>query len=132
MKKRGPKTPGAFEVGYRKPPAASQFQKGQSGNIRGRPKGSMNLATLLKKIGDVEVTAEIDGVRHRMSWREAALTHLYSNAAAGDRHATSDMVQYELKLKICAEHDDIEALDTMDEEVVEAVVKRIRREPEDD
>ena len=66
MKKRGPKTPGAFEVGYRKPPAASQFQKGQSGNIRGRPKGSMNLATLLKKIGDVEVTAEIDGVRHRM------------------------------------------------------------------
>lgn len=36
-----------YQVGYGKPPQASQFKKGQSGNPKGRQKGSRNLATLL-------------------------------------------------------------------------------------
>lgn len=36
-----------YKVGYGKPPQASQFKKGQSGNPKGRQKGSRNLATLL-------------------------------------------------------------------------------------
>jgi hypothetical protein len=31
-----------YEVGYRKPPVATQFAPGKSGNPRGRPKGSKN------------------------------------------------------------------------------------------
>ena len=33
---------GSYEVGYGKPPQASQFQPGKSGNPRGRPKGARN------------------------------------------------------------------------------------------
>jgi hypothetical protein len=34
--------PPSYEVGYRKPPAASQFKPGHSGNLKGRPKGARN------------------------------------------------------------------------------------------
>ncbi|MGJ3627161.1 DUF5681 domain-containing protein [Sphingomonas sp. MMS24-JH45] len=32
-----------YEVGYGKPPIHARFQKGQSGNPKGRKKGSKNL-----------------------------------------------------------------------------------------
>ena len=38
--KRSTKLPVHYEVGYAKPPIATRFQKGQSGNPRGRGKGS--------------------------------------------------------------------------------------------
>jgi len=39
---RPPREPTAYEVGYGKPPMASRFAPGQSGNPKGRPKGSRN------------------------------------------------------------------------------------------
>ena len=37
-----PPEPSAYEVGYGKPPVASRFKPGQSGNLKGRPEGSRN------------------------------------------------------------------------------------------
>lgn len=41
---RSPKPP--YDVGYGKPPAASRFTKGRSGNPKGRPRGSKNKPSL--------------------------------------------------------------------------------------
>jgi hypothetical protein len=32
----------SYEVGFRRPPVASRFKPGQSGNRKGRPKGARN------------------------------------------------------------------------------------------
>ena len=38
------------DVGYGKPPLHSRFQKGKSGNAKGRPKGSCNTLKLLNDV----------------------------------------------------------------------------------
>ena len=45
-----------YEVGKGKPPKKHQFKPGQSGNPKGRPKGSKNVHHILSKILDEKIT----------------------------------------------------------------------------
>ena len=73
-----------YDIGYGKPPLHSQFGKGHSGNPRGRPKGSLNLSTLLDGALNERVIVSENGKRKRITKREAILKQLVNKAASGD------------------------------------------------
>ncbi len=77
-----------YEIGYRKPPRATQFKPGQSGNTKGRSKGSKNLATALEDELKERVTVTENGRRRTISKGEALVKQTVNKAVSGDTKAT--------------------------------------------
>ena len=75
------------EVGYRKPPRHTQFRKGVSGNPKGRPKSSENLATVLARTLQEKVDVTVNGKRTRITKLDLAVKQLVDKATEGDMPA---------------------------------------------
>lgn len=76
-----------YNVGYGKPPKHSQFKKGQSGNPKGRPKGSKNFSTHVRETLDLPVPIQEGGKTVQISTQKAALMRLREKALKGDQRA---------------------------------------------
>ncbi|MEO0419072.1 MAG: DUF5681 domain-containing protein [Pseudomonadota bacterium] len=70
-------------AGHGSPPKATRFQKGQSGNPRGRPKGSQRKIPHDKVLGQT-VTVRENGVEKRMTAAEAFLVCFMQQALSGN------------------------------------------------
>jgi Family of unknown function (DUF5681) len=79
-------------VGYRKPPKRTQFTKGQSGNPKGRPKGSQNFSTILAKAGRERVRVTTNGRSRYVTKFEASMLQLTNKAASGDLKAIRELL----------------------------------------
>ena len=77
-----------YKVGYKKPPLHTRFRKGQSGNPRGRPRGSKNLSTLLTDALNEPVVVTEDGRRRKISKRELGIRQLVNKFAMAEAQAT--------------------------------------------
>jgi hypothetical protein len=78
-----------------KPPKETQFRKGQSGNPRGRPKGSLNFKTLLQLDLERTITmANNNGGRVRLSKKDAMARRLMAQALKGDLRAIEAVLRY--------------------------------------
>jgi|SRR3954453_5919008 hypothetical protein len=82
-----------YETGYGKPPKQHQFQPGQSGNRKGRPKGAKNTATLLRDILDRKIDVRTGSTLRKISVREAMLTRFAESALKGDTKAATFLLQ---------------------------------------
>lgn len=82
----------AYEVGFGKPPKKNQFKPGQSGNPRGRPKGTLNLATTVRKALREKVVVTENGRRRQISKLDAAVTQLVNRAVKGDPRAIQQLL----------------------------------------
>jgi hypothetical protein len=75
------------KVGYRHPPKETQFRKGVSGNLHGRPKGSFNLGTVLERTARQMITINENGRRRTITKLEAAAMQISNKSAIGDLKA---------------------------------------------
>ncbi len=73
-----------YEVGFGKPPKETQFKKGQSGNPRGRPKGSKNSATVAHAVLNEKITIHENGRQKVITKREALVKQLVNRSLQGD------------------------------------------------
>jgi Family of unknown function (DUF5681) len=77
----------AFNTGYGKPPKHTRFRRGVSGNPKGRPKGTLNIATVMDRILRQKVLVTEDGGQKEVTRLEAVITHLANRALSGDNVA---------------------------------------------
>ncbi len=71
------------KVGPGRPPRRSRFQKGQSGNPKGRPKGSKNFGAVLGREMRKRVTITENGKTHRVTAQEVIARRLTHDSMKG-------------------------------------------------
>ena len=81
-----------FRIGYGKPPRHTRFKPGRSGNPRGRPSGSKNLATVLSEALNEPVIVAEDGRRRKITKRQAIIKQLVNRSAKADLRATKILI----------------------------------------
>ncbi len=81
-----------YDVGYGKPPKQTRFKPGQSGNPRGKPKGSKGLKTDLREEMAERVTIKENGKRIKITKQRLMIKALAKKAANGDVKAAGQLV----------------------------------------
>ena len=85
------------ELGYKKPPKASQFQKGRSGNPSGRPRKARGIPEILERVAKQRVRTNGQNGPQWMTKIEASFTQLINQAASGNLKALDLLA----KMMIC-------------------------------
>ena len=120
--------PSDNQVGYGRPPKATRFKKGRSGNPKGRPKGSFNVTTIFAKTLRERVVINENGRRKTVTKLEAALKQLVNKGANGDTRALRLLLDLarEAEAKQNAEGDRNPMVGQLDQEVIEGIMKRFQ------
>ena len=82
------------KVGYRRPPVATRFKPGQSGNPSGKRKARPTLSQRLDRILAEIVPVTEGGKSKRMTKEEVFLRQLVTRAIGGDRQSARLVLDY--------------------------------------
>ncbi|MXO63951.1 DUF5681 domain-containing protein [Qipengyuania oceanensis] len=89
---------GDYEVGYGKPPKHSRWAKGQSGNPKGRKKGSRGLKQDLDQALKERITINVNGKHRKDTTQAHAMLTLALRAASGDMRANRQLTDLVLAI----------------------------------
>ena len=95
MRKKVRKPRASYAVGYARPPTSSQYQPGQSGNPKGRPKGTRNASSMARDALERTVNVKVKRTWRKMTVRRAAYLRVAERAAAGDAKAFDYLLSLE-------------------------------------
>jgi hypothetical protein len=87
MTKRKRPKPSDYIVGYRRPPKATQFKAGKSGNQKGRRKGSRPVGAVLQDIIQQKVSVTEGDKTRRIPALEVIIRRLTNDAMRSDPRA---------------------------------------------
>jgi hypothetical protein len=86
-----------YSVGYGRPPAATRFKPGQSGNPNGRPKGAKNIETDLSEELGQKIKVREGEQTIRISKQRAMIKALMAKALRGDSRAIALLLNLTFK-----------------------------------
>lgn len=84
--------PSRHKVGYGRPPTATQFKPGKSGNPKGRPKGPKSVGAVLHDILHRRIEVTENGATRRVPMLEVMLRRLANEAVRSDPRALKLML----------------------------------------
>lgn len=119
----------SYEVGYGRPPKGPQFTKGQSGNPKGRPKGSKNLATIMLRESRQPVRVQGPRGSRTVSKLEATVMQLQNKAVQGDLPSQRLLFALVRLAEERTEEDGVVAstMPEADHKVMQSIVRRMER-----
>jgi hypothetical protein len=77
--------PADYVVGYRRPPIATRFQPGTSGNPKGRPKETRTVGAILQDVIQQKIEITEDGKTRLIAPIEGMLRRLVKDAVSGGK-----------------------------------------------
>lgn len=83
-----------YDVGYGKPPRDTQFKPGQSGNPKGRRKGSRNFRTMTREALNQKMRITESGRSRVVTKGEAIIMAMTAKAIRGDVRAGGIMMKH--------------------------------------
>lgn len=115
---------GDYEIGKGRPPRATRFKPGQSGNPKGRPKGRKDFATEINEVLKAPVPVTENGRTRKVTSTKATLMRLRKKALEGDGRSIDRLL--ELALAQAAEEAAVEGerkLSAVEDEILERFIE---------
>jgi hypothetical protein len=116
-----------YAVSYGKPPRHTRFEKGRSGNPKGRASGAKNLSTLfIEALNETVIIAE-NGGRRKISKRQAIVKQIVNKAAKGDWRCTKLLLELPQETGSATERESSESsFGAADKRTIEQLKARLR------
>ena len=112
------------EVGYKRPPKQTRFRKGQSGNPRGRPRGTVNLRTDLAEELSELVQVREAGREYSVSKQRAVLKAMVAKAVSGDMRAASSLLSLSERVFGFSDDRSFEGISGAEERMLDDFIER--------
>jgi hypothetical protein len=88
----------ADKPGYKRPPKATRFKQGHSGNPKGRPKGPRNIKCELNdELGEI-ISIKVQGLPKSVTKQRALIKAMMAKAVQGDTRAATLLINMMFRL----------------------------------